>query len=28
LQDDDYLIGIANRFRVSLAALQFTLGRL
>jgi Zn-dependent peptidase ImmA (M78 family) len=28
MQDDDYLIGIANRFRVSLAALQFTLGRL
>jgi Zn-dependent peptidase ImmA (M78 family) len=28
IQDDDYLIGIANRFRVSLAALQFTLRRL
>jgi Zn-dependent peptidase ImmA (M78 family) len=28
MQDDDYLIGMANRFRVSLAALQFRLGRL
>lgn len=28
IQDDDYLIGMANRFRVSLAALQFRLGRL
>lgn len=28
IQDDDYLISIANRFRVSLAALQFRLGRL
>ncbi|WP_213736057.1 ImmA/IrrE family metallo-endopeptidase [Bradyrhizobium sp. dw_411] len=28
IQDDDYLIGMANRFRVSLAALQFRLARL
>jgi Zn-dependent peptidase ImmA (M78 family) len=28
IQDDDYLISMANRFRVSLAALQFRLGRL
>jgi Zn-dependent peptidase ImmA (M78 family) len=28
IHDDDYLISIANRFRVSLAALQFRLGRM
>lgn len=28
IQDDEYLISIASRFRVSLAALQFRLGRL
>jgi Zn-dependent peptidase ImmA (M78 family) len=28
IQDDEYLISIAKRFRVSLAALQFRLGRL